>query len=52
MARRGRDADRDTDNARMLAEVQQTLAAQAKTLVERAQARALTSQDKERERNS
>ncbi len=37
-----REAERDADNARMLAEVQQTLADQAKTLVDRAKARQLT----------
>ncbi|MEO6186030.1 MAG: hypothetical protein ABIP38_14035, partial [Steroidobacteraceae bacterium] len=40
-----REAERVADNARMLAEVQQTLADQARTLVERAKARALTGQD-------
>ena len=34
-----RDAERDADNARMLSEVQKTLAEQANTLVERAKAR-------------
>jgi hypothetical protein len=38
----GRAAERDVDNARMLSEVQSTLAEQAGTLVERAKARALT----------
>jgi hypothetical protein len=41
----GREAERDADNARMLSEVQQTLANQVNTLVERAKARMLTSQD-------
>lgn len=40
-----RDAERAADNARMLADVQTTLAGQARTLVERAKARALTGQD-------
>ncbi|MET0282712.1 MAG: hypothetical protein ABW278_16515 [Steroidobacteraceae bacterium] len=40
-----RDGERAADNARMLAEVQTTLAGQARTLVERAKARALTGQD-------
>jgi hypothetical protein len=40
-----RETERAADNARMLAEVQQTLADQANTLVERAKARALTGQD-------
>ncbi len=42
----GRDAERLADNARMLAEVQKTLADQANTLVERARARELTGTDK------
>ena len=41
----GRDAERLADNARMLAEVQKTLADQANTLVERARARQLTGTD-------
>lgn len=40
-----RDAERAADNARMLSEVQATLARQARTLVERSRARALTGQD-------
>ncbi|MFO7275771.1 MAG: DUF4175 family protein [Pseudomonadota bacterium] len=42
---RGREAERIGDNARMLAELQGTLAAQARTLIERTQARALTAAD-------
>jgi hypothetical protein len=38
----GRAAERDVDNARMLSEVQNTIAEQARTLVERAKARELT----------
>lgn len=38
----GRAAERDADNARMLSEVQNTIAEQARTLVERAKARELT----------
>ena len=41
----GRDAERKADNARMLSEVQKTLADQANTLVERARARQLTGTD-------
>ncbi|HXC57840.1 MAG TPA: hypothetical protein VN645_00905 [Steroidobacteraceae bacterium] len=41
----GRQAERDADNARMLSEVQSTLAEQAGTLVERAKARQLTGSD-------
>ncbi len=40
-----RDAERNADNARMLAEVQTTLKQQTATLVDRARARALTGQD-------
>jgi hypothetical protein len=40
-----REAERDADNARMLAQVQETLAEQANTLVERAKARQLERQD-------
>ena len=40
-----REVERDADNARMLAEVQKTLAEQATTLVERAKARLLTGAD-------
>ncbi len=42
----GREAERLADNARMLSEVQKTLADQANTLVERARARELTGTDK------
>lgn len=38
----GRAEERDADNARMLSEVQNTIAEQARTLVERAKARELT----------
>jgi hypothetical protein len=41
----GRDAERIRDNARMLAEVQKTLAEQARTLIDRTQARALVDAD-------
>jgi hypothetical protein len=41
----GRQAERDADNARMLSEVQSTLAEQTSTLVERAKARQLTGSD-------
>lgn len=40
-----REKERVADNARMLAEMQQTLAGQAQTLIERARARQLTGQD-------
>jgi hypothetical protein len=42
---KGREAERLEDNARMLAELQGTLAEQARTLIERTQARALVDQD-------
>jgi hypothetical protein len=42
---KGREAERLEDNARMLSELQGTLAEQAQTLIERAQARTLTDQD-------
>lgn len=41
----GREAERQADNARMLSEVQKTLADQTNTLVERAHARQLTGSD-------
>jgi hypothetical protein len=41
----GREAERDADSARMLAQVQKTLADQANTLVQRAGARNLTGSD-------
>ena len=41
----GREAERKADSARMLSEVQKTLAEQANTLVERARARLLTGTD-------
>ena len=42
---RGREAERIRDNARMLAELQSTLASQAQTLIARTQARALLDAD-------
>jgi hypothetical protein len=42
---RGREAERIADNARMLSELQGTLADQARTLVERAQARGVDNAD-------